>query len=80
MKNVAMACAIGCVTALPLQVLAVDTIIVGGNTWQCQNRCVVTTDMNGQMFVSDSLNGWVQMMNRRRIPVPQIVVPSPRRL
>lgn len=72
MKRIVFACCGLLVIAMPFQASAVETVIVNGNTFQCQNACVVSTSANGSLFVSDTMGGWVQMLRRGRVPVPQV--------
>lgn len=72
MKRIVFACCGLFATAMSFQVSAVETVIVNGNTFQCQNACVVSTSGNGSLFVSDTMGGWVQMLRRGRVPVPQV--------
>ena len=59
-------------SAMSFQASAVGSVIVNGDIYQCQNACVVATSSNGSLYVSDTMGGWVQMMRRGRVPVPQV--------
>lgn len=41
---------------------ATGTVVVNGNTFVCQNSCVVSSNPNGQLSVRDSKYGWVSMI------------------
>jgi hypothetical protein len=42
--------------------LARQSVEVNGNTFVCQNSCVVSFNSNGQLSVRDSKFGWVAMI------------------
>lgn len=44
------------------QALASESVVVNGNTFVCQNSCVVSSNSNGQLSVRDSAYGWVSMI------------------
>lgn len=62
--------------AVSLPARAVSTVTVNGYIYQCQNTCVVGVNSNGSLYVSDSDGGWVQIMARKALPVPQIISES----